>query len=152
MQLKASCCKTRKTPRGLKVEIWATTKERLRRKQKRSKRASTKTDTFLCDILYNLGFLILPALKGYCSPALSQPSGGKGHPSHSPLAFTLKVIDLLHLHPFDTYDQERRGRRSSPRFCSENSKDQPRIHTSQGPTIGGKGILTKIFHQEGEKA
>lgn len=56
------------------------------------------------------------------------------------------------MHPFDTYNQKRRGRQGSLRFCSENSRTTSHIHTSQGPTIGGKGVLTEIFHQEGEEA
>lgn len=89
------------------------------------RRAYTKGDAFLCDTLGNLGFLILPSLKGYSSPALHQPSEGKGRHSHSPLAFTLKVIDLLHLHPFDTYNQEKRGRQGSSGLSSESSGPPP---------------------------
>lgn len=75
-------------------------------------------------------------------PFLSPPEI-RGHPSHSPLAFTLKVIDLLHLHPFDTYDQERRGRQDSPRLCSENSRTNPTSTPAWDRRSGVTGFLPK---------
>lgn len=67
--------------------------------------------------------------------------------SHSPLALALKVIDLLHLHPFDTCDQgSKEVGKGSPWPC----RTQEWVPTARVRWLGE--ALTEIFYQEGEEA
>lgn len=96
-----------------------------------------------------MGFLIPPGFEGDFSPGPSLALRGEKAvllPSHSPLALALKVIDLLHLHPFDTCDQGRKEvGKGSPRPCSEGAGLGPQARRVEE-------ALTEIFHQEGEEA